>query len=157
MWNEATDSPRDSVTLMEKAGEFRSVTLNESARSLMQNYVTHERTFDCPWLFPRACRPMEFDYHVVRRVVHTLCDRANVRRLNPHKFRSYVLMQGVKKRIPFATMSKFLGHKRINTSYEFYFDVDLDQIAEELERPVVINPPRAQTEHRRRAAEDGWQ
>lgn len=134
VWDSNRKEPLTVLALLEKNSKVRRVPLDDKFRELISQYINNEHPGgSSPWLFPNARRQMSYDSHVVRGTLERLCRRAKIPIFNPHKFRSYIVMKGMRRKRSFAEMSKFLGHESINTTFESYFDINLEDIAAEMD------------------------
>lgn len=121
--SEAVGLDRDSVDLEKlecvvhgKGNKERSVYLDPVTGMLLRQYL-EERTDDDPALFHG--QRGRLTNNGVRRMLHTLSDRAGVQNVHPHRFRRTLATKLTRKGMPIQEVAKILGHEKIDTTLKY--------------------------------------
>lgn len=125
---------REGFHATEKYGESRWVgAVPEALHAALDVYL---RSLESPllageggWLFPagrsgatRACPSL------VTSTLQRLCRRANIRPpFRPHQFRTYVVDEIVARGGSLRDAARFLGHRSVVVTYQYYFSGGLDR------------------------------
>lgn len=111
-----TDIDRGNGVIWVKSGKGkkdRQVPLNDSLLFILENYYRKYRPKE--WVFENP-NGQPYSATSVRKLLHSACDRVNVRRIHPHILRHSCATHLIESGIDISIVQKILGHNSIKTT-----------------------------------------
>src|SRR6266545_5879159 len=125
--------------------------LRQSFRSLQPELDDYVFTVEIEqWVsqYDRVRRPKDpkqpASAQALMRMVWRICKRAGVRRLSPHQLRHGFANRFLRESgRDFVALQALMGHSRPDTTQQYTDEVELDELAEALERAAASRPSQA--------------
>lgn len=114
-------SGENQCPVMEKFSKRRCFCPTKSLCASMRMFLASEE--HCPhgrYLFSTFSAPLRPHRNVARNVLRALCQKAHLRPIHPHQFRAYVVKVRMAHGSTLEQVSKWLGHRNIQTTYLHY-------------------------------------
>lgn len=110
-------------TAVEKGMRMRQFPIGPELRHCLERYRRAHVARCEQWLFPsRADRHRHVSASTIRRVIGRLCHQAGISTRGTRGFRKFVVRTLVDAGNAIEYVSKWLGHRRVSTTYMHYWD-----------------------------------
>lgn len=125
---------------LEKGSLTRSFTIDDLMAQCLTDYILHERRGgpSSPWLFPSRYKPAQCIHPSTLALrLRQHCDRLGIvgQHARPHGMRRYTVAALLRAGNRIEDVSRWLGHRAMQTTYQNYWDSTVHDISREMKIP----------------------
>ena len=127
---------------LEKGGKRRKFPMGEQLRDLLGAYIKSHCATPSTWLFPSRKKIGEpIAACTVESIVKRNCGNLGIRGsfVHTHSFRRYVVHCLVAAGNSIDNVSKWIGHSNPKTTYQYYWQIELDELMKQMTIPWIQN------------------
>lgn len=130
VWDAEAGRVRPSWSVLEKFSQRRHLQPCAELRDAMARYLSTTAAAADGYIFARPLAPPGRPpaRSLARAVLETVCRRAGLPRVNPHRFRSYIVHVFLRNRNTLDHAAKFLGHRSASVTFKHYWHPDLEDL-----------------------------
>lgn len=132
VWDTKSDRIRSIWSVLEKNSSIRRISPCKDLCTAITRYVKEAYDRRCDYLFGSLHAPHRPPLGAVNAVLRTVCRRAGLPLVNPHRFRSYIVHVFLKNKNTLDQAAKFLGHKSTNVTFKHYWHPEVEDLAKSL-------------------------
>lgn len=142
---------RETASALEKGLVVRSFACSIALRADVEAHIAATGAIESPWLFPSPQDPSEcIGPATVNNILRRACRRARIHGRHVHchahdildhkvvvlpGMRKFVVCRLMRANNSIESVSKFLGHRAMNTTFQTYWDVTAQELVKEMNIP----------------------
>ena len=133
---------RSTGYAIEKGLKIRYFSMSNTLQNVLKTYIATDVPNNSHWLFPqKGDVSQHISSSTIRNIFVRICNKSCIpaHLSHCHAIRKFVVCELMRAGNSIEQVSKWLGHESVNTTYNHYWDVSVNELSTQMNIPWLVS------------------